>query len=211
MWTEVTWSRPVIFQLVCEDCEDFLFCSLVQALCIDSEYCVSNEGKCLFNFKAKHLTHIFQKVRPVALLSSVVNNWPFHWELIIIRRSDVGELLWEWGHWAQSVPLQHVFPQCVTVRVGVHMCVCVCLRETELKSGPLYSTLSVLQSPWWVMLAWHQTELHVRQTDFIIKFNLNIVLFSMCFKDRIWCRVTKKYSGFNTTWVNQQHLWCSDR
>lgn len=80
-----------------------------------------------FELKSKAPYSHFPKVHPVARLSSVVNSWTFHWEVIIIRRSDVGELCW--------AALQHVLPQCVTVRVGVHMFVVrelVKIRSTTL-------------------------------------------------------------------------------
>jgi len=123
MWTEVTWSRPVIFQLVCEDC---VFCSLVQALCIDSEYCVSNEGKCLFNFKAKHLTHILQKcVRWLGYhLWSITGPFTERW-----LSSD--DQTWESCSENEGIELRVcLYNMCfLSVSLCVWGCTCVCVPE----------------------------------------------------------------------------------
>lgn len=163
MWIEITRSRPVISKFVGEDC---VFCFLVQALCIDSEYCVSNEGKCLLNLKAKHLTHIFQKcIRWLCYhLWTITGPFTERW-----LSSD--DQTWESCAENEGIELRVCLYNMCFLSVSLcvwDVCVCVCACwESEIKSGPLYSTLSVLRSPWWVMLAWHWTEL--RQTDFIIK------------------------------------------
>lgn len=124
MWTEVTCSRPVIFQFVNED---RVFCSLVQALCIDCEYCVSNEGKCLLNFKAKHLTHIFQKcIRWLGYhLWSITGPFTERW-----LSSD--DQTWESCAENEGIELRVcLYNMCflsVSLCVWGCTCVCVCVR-----------------------------------------------------------------------------------